>query len=204
MNQFNDDELENTNYSVNIIENSFKYLKKFKIYCYLKINNNEYIFPIETDCFNIRKQCVFDLIRNIIKIINSNRIGIIHNSIKYIVYLKDCENKNNKEFYNKNYELRKFSKNTLKPKDDFPCYYINSSLENLINEKICFVSKNSLNIMLYEKYDDYAENEESKLITIVNSKIDNNMENINNKQNINNDSVNKYKESICKSICIIF
>ena len=73
MSEFNDEESENINYSSNII---------------WKIINDEYIFPIETDYLNIKKQCVFGWIRNVIKIINSKGIVIIINSIKYIVYLK--------------------------------------------------------------------------------------------------------------------
>ena len=70
---------------------------------------------------------------------------------KYIVSLKDndFEDEDNKDFYIKNYELKQCTKKTLKPKAHFPGYSPSSLLEDFINERISFVSKNDLNIKLW-------------------------------------------------------
>jgi hypothetical protein len=97
----------------------------------------------------------------------------------------------------------------MMPKYDLPAlssYYL---LEKISNEKISFISKNSLNIMLTEKFEDYNEQcikEKINKLTNVN---------INNKQNIKNIFVNpnllfvqkekkiNSKKGICKSDCLI-
>lgn len=139
------------------------YLKKFKIYFYFKLNNkNEFIFPIESDLLNIDKQYGYELIENIIKKINNNSIIIDYNSKKYIVSLKDSENENRKYFYTENYEIRLCKKNNLKPSYDFPALNSFSLINNYINERISFISKNDLNIIIIENYDnneDSVENE---------------------------------------------
>ena len=69
-------------------------------------DSKEFIFPIQTDFFNIKEEYGYDLIKNIIKKINEKKLIVENNSIKYIISLKDCEDENNKEFYIKNYELK--------------------------------------------------------------------------------------------------
>jgi hypothetical protein len=98
----------------------------------------------------------------------------------------------------------------MMPKYDLPAlssYYL---LEKISNERISFISKNSLNIMITEKFEDYNEQcpIKEKINTLINV-------NVNNKQNIKNIFVNpnllfvqkekkiKSKKGICKSDCII-
>ena len=100
------------------------------------------------------KQYGYDLIKNVILKINETKIIINLNSINYIVSLKDCEDENNKNFYDQNYELRPCSLKTFKPKFDSPKFCSNSLLKEFINENISFISKNEINIMLIENYDD--------------------------------------------------
>lgn len=181
--------------------------KQFFIYFYFEIYNKEFIFPIVSSFFNIKKSYVYDLIRNIIKIINNKNIIIINNSINYIVSLKDNE-ENDIDFYINNYKLKKCSKKTLKPKKDYPSYSSSSLLETITNDKISFISKNPLNIMLTEKYNDHKkECEEND--NVYNNIINENTEdfgeyNLNENKEISQyDSINNYKEGICKNVCVV-
>ena len=150
----NEDKFEYSHYLDNSANNYFQNFKKFKIYCYFKINKeNEYIFPIESDSLNIKTQYRYELIKNIVKKVNENIIIINHNSNKYILSLKDCEEENNKEFYINNYELRPCKKKNFSPKFDLPNYSSTLLLKDISNETISFVSKNQSNIMLIENYD---------------------------------------------------
>ena len=103
---------------------------------------------------NSKKQYGYDLIKNIILKINEKKIIINLNSINYLVSLKDCEDENNKNFYDQNYELRPCSIKTFKPKFDSPKFCSHSLLKEFINENISFISKNEINIMLIKNYDD--------------------------------------------------
>ncbi len=184
---------DNNNITKNIEINNFK---KFKVYFYLEYNKDfKYIFPIESESFDIEKQYVYELIKNIVKIINNNNFIINYKSTNYVVSLKDCEN-SDYNFYINNYELRPCKKSNFFPKNDLPHYSTNSLLKDIINERISFVSKNPLNIMLTEKYDEEIEN-------IFENKSHKNS--INNNININNQSINKYdQDKSTKNNCFIF
>ena len=139
------------------MQNDFNCIKKFVVYFYFKIENNEFVYQIETDFLNIKKKNGYDLIKNIINNINNKQITINLNSINYILALKDCDYENCKNFYDKNYLLKPCHKKYLKPKNDCPNYNNNSTLEELMNETISFICKNEINIMLIEKYDDFTK-----------------------------------------------
>ena len=114
---------------------------------------------------SIKHQYGYDLIKNVILKINEKKIIINLNSVNYIVSLKDCEDEDNKNFYEQNYELRHCCIKTLKPKFDSPKFCCNSLLKEFINENISFISINEINIMLIENYNDNninKYNEESK------------------------------------------
>jgi len=130
------------------------------------------VFPIKTKFFNIKKHNGYDLIRNIIKKVNNNKIIININSIKYIVSLKDSKNNTDtyNNFYKENYELKQYNIKNLKPKESFG-YSPNILLKELVNEKICFVSKNPINIMLIEQYDNYENYFENNNNYIINNKL---------------------------------
>ena len=167
------DNINESNNKDNKDNNCFNNIKQFEIYFFLKLNNDiEYVFPVQSDYLNIKEKYGFDLIKNIIKKINDQNIVVENNSVKYIVSLKDndFEDEDNKDFYTKNYELKQCKKKTLKPKVHFPGYSPTSLLEDFINERISFVSKNDLNIMLREKYNDYKETNEPKGEVIINNK----------------------------------
>ena len=132
----------------------FNIIKKYKIYFYLKLNNNSYIFPIISDNFFINKQYVYELIKNIVKKINEKNITINFNNNNYIISLRDIEEDDaNFEFYIKNYELKPCKKKNCTPKIDCPSFSSSSLLKNIENENISFICKNPLNIMLREQYE---------------------------------------------------
>lgn len=153
------DEFEsNENDNTNILNENSKiilnHLKIFKIYFYFKLNaKNEFIFPIESDSLNINKQYGYELINNIINKINNMPIAINFSLKEYIISLKNSDN-NSKEFHTNNFELRFCHKKTLKPNYDKPPFSPNSLLADIQNERISFICKNKLYIMLIEKYVD--------------------------------------------------
>ena len=140
-------------------ENGIIKIKAFNIYFYLYLNkDNIFNFKIRTDFFDINNQYVYELIKNVVKIINDKKICVQINSINYIISLKDIEEEENMDFYMKNYELKLCNKKNNFPKEDSP-YFSSSSLLNIIeNDNISFISKNPLNIMLREKYENYEKN----------------------------------------------
>jgi hypothetical protein len=83
--------------------------------------------------------------------------------------LKDCDDENDIDFYINNYELRPCKKIKNIPNFDLPCYCPNSLLNNMVNEKISFSTKNPLNIILIENYDNYSEKIYKKNIQYINS-----------------------------------
>lgn len=113
------------------------------------------------------------MIKNIIKKINEKKIVINLNSINYIISLKDCEDENNKFFYEQNYELKPCNSKTFKPLNDYPNYYTNSLLKEFTNELISFVSKNEINIMLIENYNDLKINDNIFIVKEKNRKKEN-------------------------------
>ena len=185
----------NNNITSNIEIDTFK---KFKVYFYLEYDKDfKYVFPIESESFNIEKQYVYELIKNIVKIINNNNYIINYKSTNYVVSLKDCEN-SDYNFYINNYEIRPCKKKNFFPKNDLPQYSTNSLLKDIIYERISFVSKNALNIMLFEKYDEEIEN-------IYEDKSDQNIINNNNIDIINTQSINKYhQDESTNNNCFIF
>ena len=128
-------------------------IKKYKIYFYLNLNNNSFFFPIISDNFIINKQYIYELIKNIVKKINEKNITINFKNNNYIISLRDREDDANFEFYIKNYELKPCKKKNFVPKNDYPSFSSSSLLKNIENENISFICKNSLNIMLREKYE---------------------------------------------------
>lgn len=190
---FSNDEDDDKDDQLNIYENNSTTLvnadifKKFEVYFYIKLDNEEnIIIPIESDLLNINKQCVSDLIKNIVKTINNNSLTIKHNLTEYLISLKDCENSEDDEhFYIKNYELRPCKKKNLMPKYDLPFFSPVSLLSTIVDEKISFISKNPLNIMLINNLKDYNDNT--------------NINNTNIKRNIKK---NEKKEK-CDDCCII-
>ena len=117
---------------------------EFEAYFYFQLNGeNEFIFPVKSDSFN--------------KNINEKNITIKYNNTNYTVYIKDEQDTEDADFYTKNYELKPCKKKNFKPKSDCPSYSPNSLLKNIDKNKISFVSKSPLNIMLIEKFE---ENEE--------------------------------------------
>jgi hypothetical protein len=131
---------------------------EFEAYFYFQLNGeNEFIFPVKSDSFNKNEQYAYELIKNIIKKINEKNITIKYNNTNYTVYIKDEQDTEDADFYTKNYELKPCKKKNFKPKNDNPSYSPNSLLKNIDKNKISFVSKSPLNIMLIEKFE---ENEE--------------------------------------------
>jgi hypothetical protein len=140
--------------NLNLAKNNEDKYAKFNTNFYFKLNeNNEFIFPIQSDIFNKSKQYVYELIKNIIKKINEKNLVINYNNIDYIVSLKDTEEEDI-NFYIKNYELKPCKKKNFKPKNDCPSFSPNSLLENVDNKLISFISKNSLNLMLRERIEE--------------------------------------------------
>ena len=118
---------------------NFINFKSFKVYFYFEINKNcNFICPIESDKFNVEKQHIYELLKNIVKLINNKNIIISHNNIKYTISLKDCDD-NNDDFYIKNYEIKPCKKKNFEPKFDLPSYDSYSLLENIVKERISFV-----------------------------------------------------------------
>jgi len=133
---------------------TFINFKSFKVYFYFEINKDcNFIFPIDSDKFNVEKHYIYELLKNIVKLINNKNIFINYNNNKYIISLKDCED-NNDDFYIKNYEIKPCKKSTFAPKFDLPSYDSHSLLANIVKERISFVSKNPLNIMLIQNYEE--------------------------------------------------
>ena len=175
---------------------NFINFKSFKVYFYFEINKDcNFIFPIESDKFNIEKQYIYELLKNIVKLINNKNIIINHNNIKYNISLKDCED-NNDDFYIENYELKACKKKTFAPKFDLPSYDSYSLLDNIEKERISFVSKNPLNIMLIQKYEEDNKSENEHFQNICNEKYGNIF--FNDKKIINNN------KEILLNKCIIF
>ena len=158
-------ELNDNNYKIknsnllNNIKKDYHKLKKYQVYFYLKLNKDSFIFQIQSDFLNVNVQHVYDLIKNIVHKINEKKIIINFNNNNYIVSLKDVEDEDddNINFYIKNYELRPCQKKNFMPKNDCPIFSSSSLLKNIENENISFICKNSLNIMLREKYETYEE-----------------------------------------------
>ena len=101
---------------------------------------------------NINEQYIYELIENLVKVINDKKFEIKYKSNNYILSLKDWETENI-DFYINNYELRPCKKKNHFPNYDLPNYYAKSLLNNIEKEVICFIPKDPINILLIEKYD---------------------------------------------------
>ena len=132
------------------------YIKK--ISSNFKNKDNIFNFKIRTCFFDINNQYVYELIKNVVKIINDKKICVQINTINYVISLKDIEDEENMDFYMKIYELKLCSKKNYFPKDDLPCFSSSSLLNIIENDNISFISKNPLNIMLREKFENCEEN----------------------------------------------
>ena len=133
----------------------------FIIYLYFNINNQEFIFPIESPIYN-DNQSVYQLIVDIINIFNSEKKEITLKNKKYIINLKETDNDNpDNNFYQNNYILKP-AKKSFKPKMDMPNYCIDTILKNLKNERICLLSINQQNILLKEIISDENRIQENK------------------------------------------
>ena len=87
----------------------------------LQLKKKEFVFQIKSDFFYLDKQYTYELIQNIVKKINGKKITINLDNIKYILSLKDIEDKegkNNKDFYIKNYEFKQCNKDNFVPIKD--------------------------------------------------------------------------------------
>ena len=133
----------------------------FIIYLYFNINNQEFIFPIESLVYN-DNQFVYELIIDIIHKFNSEKKEITLNNKKYIINLKETDNEDtDNNFCQNNYVLKPAKKN-FKPKIDMPNYCIDTILKNLKNERICLFSINQQNILLQEIISDENVNISNK------------------------------------------
>ena len=139
-------------------ENCFNELKRLIIYFHLNISDNIFILPIETDYFNINSQSVYELIRNIVKKINEQKIIVKIRSKNYMISLQDIEDEEDYRFYINNYEIKPCKKSNHFPKNDSPIYSYTNLLKNIQLENISFISKNPLNIMAREIEESNNEN----------------------------------------------
>ena len=74
-------------YSTYDIETYSDQFKKFEIYCYIKLNKeNEYIFPVQSDLLNINEQYIYELIENLVKVINDKKFEIKYKSNTLILF----------------------------------------------------------------------------------------------------------------------
>ena len=164
----NDEDLLNNEEYYHYVNNTEMALsnKKFEVICYIKVNNMEFRFPIRSDSLNIKKQYTYELIRNIVYKINHQKAIIKDNSNKYILSLRDTDEEDKINFYINNYELRLFNKENNLPNYDLPSINPTSLLKQISNELICFIPKNSVNIMLIKYYDDNIEITGGKIIFI--------------------------------------
>ena len=128
-----------------LLSKSAEYLKKenifykYNIYFSFLFDKKEFSVSIESDVFNIYKNNVQDLIKNIINKINEKNIIIQNNKINYILSLKDSDEQ---DFYKNNYELRNYKK------DEYIIYSSDLLLSEIKETKLNFVTKNYLNIMI--------------------------------------------------------
>ena len=121
----------------------------FIIYLYFNINNQEFIFPIESPIYN-DNQYAYQLIVDIINKFNSEKKEITLKNKKYIINLKETDNDNTDNNFCQNNYILKPAKKSFKPKLDMPNYCINTILKNLKNERICLLSISQQNILLKE------------------------------------------------------
>ena len=124
-------------------ESEAKNISKFRIYFFFKLNEKkEFIFPIESDSFDLDNQNVSDLIINVIKKINDKKITINYN-LKECVLLLNVSEKN---IYI-DYELRPCNPITHAPNNDDEPYLAKNKLNVIEAQEISFVLKNPINFI---------------------------------------------------------
>ena len=127
-------------------ESEIKNISKFRIYFFFKLNEKkEYIFPIESDTFDLDNQNVSDLIQNIIKKINDKKITINYNFKEFTLLLNVSE----KNIYI-DYELRPCDPLTHTPNNDDEPYSAKNKLNVIDAQEISFVSKTPINLIWNE------------------------------------------------------
>ena len=136
------------------------YVSKFDVFFYLTFKNKEFVFQIKSDLFDLNKNYTYELIQNIIKKINKKKIIINCENNKYIISLKDIEDyedKNKKDFYIQNYELKKCNKKNFFPKMDSISFSSKVLLNNITSKQISLIAKSPLNIMFRAKIETKLE-----------------------------------------------
>ena len=136
---YGEDEIENFDYE-NI--NNLK-PKKFEIKLHFYILIGEQSFHFETILILESNQKVEDIIIWGINSFNNAKHKIIIQDKEYVLRYN-----NNSANDFKSYEIRNCKKKNFKPKFDMPPFLNNTSVENVVNERICLVCNNkSLLIM---------------------------------------------------------
>ena len=136
---YGEDEIENFDYE-NI--NNLK-PKKFEIKLHFYILIGEQSFHFETILILESNQKVEDIIIWGINSFNNAKHKIIFQDKEYVLRYN-----NNSANDFKSYEIRNCKKKNFKPKFDMPPFLNNTSVENVVNERICLVCNNkSLLIM---------------------------------------------------------
>ena len=154
-NEFSDENNEFNFNNLEYIQQNQKSIEKimFNVHFYFKINDEEYLFRIESSPLN-ENQYVYELIINIVNIFNSVNKEINLNNKKYYIYLKKIDDDVNEDnLYKYNYILKPAKKN-FKPKNDMPNYSFHSFLKDIKDERLSFVCNNKENILLKEILDD--------------------------------------------------
>ena len=124
-------------------ESEIKNISKFRIYFFFKLNEKkEYIFPIESDTFDLDNQNVSDLIQNIIKKINDKKITINYDLKEFTLLLNVSE----KNIYI-DYELRPCDPLTHTPNNNDEPYSAKNKLNVIETQEISFVSKTPINLI---------------------------------------------------------
>ena len=95
---------------------------------------------------------------NIIKKINNKKICINYSSNEFILLLKEPV----KDLRN-NYELRPCKKKTHKPKFDYPSYSLDAKLIGVNKDRVSFIVKDSDNIILKEKINNFGQKTSEKI-----------------------------------------
>ena len=164
INDNNEDENDFNEISKNIKNNENQFVI-FDVFFYFTIKNKEFVFQIKSDLFNINKQYKYELIKNVVKKINEKSIIINDNNTNYIISLKDCddsEDVNDKNFYIKNYEIKQCNPKSLTPLKDILEFSSNSLLKKIDSQKLSFISKTPLNIMIREKIESEKDEDYNK------------------------------------------
>ena len=138
---YGEDEIENFDYE-NI--NNLK-PKKFEIKLHFYILIGEQSFHFETILILESNQKVEDIIIWGINSFNNAKHKIIIQDKEYVLRYN---NKSANDF--KSYEIRNCKKNNFKPKFDMPPFLNNTSIEYVVDERLCLVCNNK-NLLIMTK-----------------------------------------------------